>query len=262
MDYVGVDLHKETSWFYILDNTGKKVDSKNVANNLDNLKEYFSKIPRPFTLAVEATYNWYYFVDLAEQYAAKVFLANSFELKAFAKQHKKTDKIDAKLIATVLFKGFLPVVTIPNKPTRELREFLRYRVKIVTDRSRNISRLKSLLDKTGTAYEGDFTTKKALRAINTHDLPEMYARLTQKYCDLICWLNDKLAQAEIEMKNLIHFDADAKNLLSIPGIGPFSALLVKSEIIDIHRFPSFNRLCAYSGLAPRVSASANKIWFL
>lgn len=260
MNYVGVDLHKETSWFHILDSAGKKIDSRNIANDLGLLKEYFSQIPQPFTLAVEATYNWYYFVDLAEQYAEKVFLANSFELKAFAKQHKKTDKIDAKLIATVLFKGFLPVVTIPNKPTRELREFLRYRVKIVTDRSRNISRLKSLLDKTGAAYEGDFTTKKALRAINTQGLPEMYARLTQKYCDLICHLNDKLSQVELEMKNLIHFDTDAQNLLSIPGIGPFSALLIKSEIIDIGRFSSFGRLCAYSGLAPRVSASANKIY--
>jgi transposase len=48
---------------------------------------------------VESTYNWYFFVDLAEQYADKVYLANTYELKAFAKRHKKTDKIDGKLIA-------------------------------------------------------------------------------------------------------------------------------------------------------------------
>ncbi len=40
----------------------------------------------------------------------------------------------------------------------------------------------------------------------------------------------------------------------------FSAALIKTEIIDISRFASFNRLCAYAGLAPRVSASANKIF--
>jgi len=89
MNYVGVDLHKETSWFYILDSKGKKLDSKNLTNNIDELKEYFKTIPKPFTLAVESTYNWYFFVDLAEQYAQKVFLANPYELKAFAKRHKK-----------------------------------------------------------------------------------------------------------------------------------------------------------------------------
>ncbi|HDY68920.1 MAG TPA: IS110 family transposase [Candidatus Scalindua sp.] len=46
--------------------------------------------------------------------------------------------------------------------------------------------------------------------------------------------------------------------MSIPGIASFSAALTKSEIIDISRFTIFNRLCAYAGLTPRVSASANK----
>ena len=50
-------------------------------------------------MAVEATYNWYYVVDIAEGYAEEVYLANGYELKAFAKRHKKNDRIDAHLIA-------------------------------------------------------------------------------------------------------------------------------------------------------------------
>jgi len=102
MNYVGVDLHQKTSWFYVVDDNGKKLDSTNVINSTEQLKSYLEKIPGPFKLAVESTYNWYFFVDLAEQYAQEVFLANPFELKAFAKKHKKNDKIDARLIATVL----------------------------------------------------------------------------------------------------------------------------------------------------------------
>lgn len=62
MHYVGVDLHKEQSWFYVMDNKGAKVLSKSIANKPDILKSFFSAIPTPFTLAVEATYNWYFFV--------------------------------------------------------------------------------------------------------------------------------------------------------------------------------------------------------
>jgi len=98
MYYVGIDLHKETSWFYVVDSKGKRVDSKNLGNKSEILRRYFEQIPKPFILAVEATYNWYYFVDLAKQYAQKVFLANSHELKAFAKRHKKTDKIGRREI--------------------------------------------------------------------------------------------------------------------------------------------------------------------
>ena len=260
MYYVGVDLHKQTSWFYTLDSSGNRVDSINLTNNHDILKNYFKKIPKPFTLAVEATYNWYFFVDLAREYTNSVFLANSFELKAFAKKHKKTDKIDARLIATVLYKGYLPTVAIADKHTRQIRELLRYRMKLVIDRSRNISRLKALLDKLGYMSSGNFTTFKALENIEIENLPDIYKSLIKRYRELIIYLSKKVYEIEKEINKLPNEDIDVYNLLSAPGIGPFSAALIKSEIIDIRRFNSFNRLCAYSGLAPRVSASANKIY--
>ena len=71
-----------------MDNTGKRVSSMSISNEISILKQYFKTIPRPFKLAVESTYNWYFFVDLAEEFAEEVFLANPYELKAFAKRNK------------------------------------------------------------------------------------------------------------------------------------------------------------------------------
>lgn len=260
MYHVGVDLHKETSWFYTVDDNGKKVSSKNISNKPEILKRYFGQIPKPFILAVEATYNWYYFVDIAEQYAEKVFMANSYELKAFAKRHKKTDKIDARLIANILQKGFLPVVTIADQYTRQIRELLRYRINLINDRSRNIYRLKALLDKLGLDSNGDFTTYKRLNNIDTDKIPAIYASLVRNSIERITDLTKKRLVIEKEVIAISYKDPDMLNLMSLPGIGPFSAALIKSEIIDISRFATFNRLCAYAGLAPRVSASANKTY--
>jgi len=259
MYHVGVDLHKETSWFYIIDSNGKKVDSKNILNKPEILRKYFEQIPKPFVLAVEATYNWYYFVDLAQEYAKEVFLANSYELKAFAKRHKKTDKIDAGLIANILQKGFLPVVAIADQHTRQVRELLRYRIRLVIDRSRNISRLKALLDKLGINSNGDFTTYKRLKTIIMGELPSIYIQLVKNYIEIITELTQKLKTIEKDITTVSCNNHHMVNLMSVPGIGDFSAALIKSEIIDISRFVSFNRLCAYAGLSPRVSASANKI---
>lgn len=259
MYYVGVDLHKATSWFYVLDARGKQVDSKNLSNDLAVLKGYFETIPVPFTLAVESTYNWYYFVDLAETYADEVFLANSYELKAFAKRHKKTDKIDAQLIAQVLYKGYLPIVTIADQQTRQIRELLRCRMNLVRDRSRTISRLKALLDKLGIYSEGDFTTYKRLGGIPIEAMSSIYGTVAKHYIEQIIESSRRLFEMEKAITTLSNRDTEVSHLISIPGIGPFSALLIKSEIMDISRFASFNRLCAYAGLAPRVSASANKI---
>lgn len=258
MNYVGVDLHQKTSWFYVIDSFGNKIDSKNVTNSFIELNNYFNSIPKPFTLAVESTYNWYFFVDLAEEYADQVYLANSYELKAFAKRNKKTDKIDAELIAAVIQKGFLPTVTIADKQTRELRELLRCRMNVVSDRSRNIHRLKALLDRLGLDSNGDFSTYKRLKCICTEGLSDIYSSVISSYIKQIEKLIKEEKELEKTVAEQISLDEDISNLLTIPGVGNFSAALIKSEIIDIGRFRSFSRLCAYAGLAPRVSQSGSK----
>jgi hypothetical protein len=54
---LSVDLHKETSWFHIVDAHGRKVNSKNISNKPAILKQYFEQNPRPFVLAVKVTYK-------------------------------------------------------------------------------------------------------------------------------------------------------------------------------------------------------------
>ena len=259
MNYVGVDLHKEQSWFYVTDETGKKLDSKSISNKPDVLKEYFSGIPRPFSLAVEATYNCYFFMDIAKTFTNEAYLANSYELKAFAKRHKKTDKIDAKLIADVLRKGYLPIVTMPDEKTRKVRAILRYRMNLVHDRSQNIHRLKSFMDKIGEDSRGDFATYKRLNELTYTHLSDEYQKIVSGYIARIGELIGKISDIERFIKKQVSGDRDIMNLISMPGLDYFSAALIKTEIIDINRFGSFERLCAYSGLAPRVSQSANKL---
>lgn len=258
MHYVGVDLHKEQSWFHVTDRNGKKLISKSIPNSDDSLTRFFEKIPKPFELAVESTYNWYFFVDKAEEYAKKVFLANSYELKAFARRNKKTDKIDAKLIADVLRKGYLPSVTIAPKEIREVRELLKYRVSLVRERTYNINKLKNILVKLGLNSNGDFTTYKRLDAIETEGLPEIYSTIIKGGIEKISFFTVKIREMKKFIEESVKEDEDIMNLVTIPGLAFFSAALVKSEIINISRFASFNRLCSYAGLAPRVSQSANK----
>jgi transposase len=258
MYYVGADLHKEQTWFYIMDENGTKIDSKSIANYPDSLKNYFTTIPTPFSLAVEATDNWYFFMDIAEKFAQNVYLANSFELKAFAKCHKKTDKIDACLIADILRKGFLPAVFIPDQSIRQLKELLHYRINIVRDRSRNIFRLKNTLDKLGADSIGDFTTEKRLRMIPIDSLPEHSRYVVTGYIEQIIQLSQRIHSMKTYLKNKLLNDKEIQNLITIDGLDYFSAALIKSEIANINRFASFNRLCAYAGLAPRVAQSGNK----
>ena len=50
-------------------------------------------------------------------------------------------------------------------------------------------------------------------------------------------------------------DPQAQLLCTMPGIGPYAALLILSDIGDVRRFPDSRRLCSYAGLVPAVYAS-------
>ena len=50
----------------------------------------------------------------------------------------------------------------------------------------------------------------------------------------------------------------AKLLITIPGIGPITAMTIIAEIENITRFPSYRHLSSYAGLVPSLKASAGK----
>ena len=56
-------------------------------------------------------------------------------------------------------------------------------------------------------------------------------------------------------------DEDCQRLMTIPDVGPLTALVVKAEIGDISRFAGAAQLICYSGLSPRVSQSADSIYY-
>src|SRR5437899_10089280 len=50
-------------------------------------------------------------------------------------------------------------------------------------------------------------------------------------------------------------DESTRLLMTIPGVGYFSALLILSEIGDVNRFPDSHHLCSYAGLTPSTHSS-------
>jgi len=258
MNYVGCDLHKSSTYVYVINSKGKCIINKSIPNNTVDLHNFFKSVPKPFELAVEATYNWYFFIDIVAEYTDKYYLTNPLYLKAFAKRNKKTDKIDAKLIANILRVGYLPTVHIADKNIRIQREVLRKRMKTVQDRCRIIFRLKALLDKLGEDSIGNFATIKRLKEIEISHMPEEYHYIIEDYRKQIVEFLQSEHRIDSLIKKLVYDDPEAKLLTTIDGVGEFSALLIKSEIATISRFKNFDALCSYAGLAPRVYQSGNK----
>jgi len=75
------------------------------------------------------------------------------------------------------------------------------------------------------------------------------------YLRIIESLNDEINTVSKKILLLAQEDEMAKLLMTVPGIGYYSALLIVSEVGDINRFPDSYHLCSYAGLIPSTHSS-------
>jgi transposase len=145
---------------------------------------------------------------------------------------------------------------MPDKEISMLREQVRRRAFLVRERVRLRVKIKSILTYEGIRWPSDrglFTVKGVewLHALRFEPV-ESYLRVLKP-------LDDEIRLVSRRLRGVAEEDEDVKLLMTIPGIGYYSALLVKSEIGDINRFPFGDRLCSYAGLVPSTHASGNTV---
>jgi transposase len=86
----------------VLDADGQVRDSRQLSTERATLLGYFGKVPRPAKVAVEATFNWYYFLDLVEPLGLELHLVNPYKTRAMASARIKHDKLDSRTLAVLL----------------------------------------------------------------------------------------------------------------------------------------------------------------
>jgi len=75
------------------------------------------------------------------------------------------------------------------------------------------------------------------------------------YLRLMPPLKEEIGQLSRELQLMARGDEDVRLLMSIPGVGYYTALLLKAEVGDVGRFPFKECLCSYSGLVPSTKSS-------
>jgi hypothetical protein len=132
--YVGIDFHRRRSVIVRLSAGGEKLWGVRVASDPLAIAAAVAEAGPEPEVVVEATYGWYWVVDLLRASGARVHLANPQGL-AWGQRRVKDDERDAIDLADMLRLGRLPEAWIAPPPVRELRELVRYRAKLVGLRS-------------------------------------------------------------------------------------------------------------------------------
>ena len=200
----------------------------------------------------EATANlWLKTYQAFEKYNIGVKLANPLKTKAIAEAKIKTDTIDARILAHLLRSDLVAECYIASREIREDRLLLRLRINLVQDRTRVMNRVHSLLDKYDVIcdYNNIFGVK-GTRWLKSLKLSHNDQILLHEYVMQIEFLNNEIKNIESKITCEASKNELVKILMSMTGIDYFSAMMIFSEIGDINRFSSPQKLVSWAGLCP------------
>src|SRR5258706_8048110 len=74
--YVGIDLHRRRSVIYAMDGQGERLFCERINNDALRLFEVVSQAGSNAEVVIEATYGWYWAVDLLRESGFSVHLAH------------------------------------------------------------------------------------------------------------------------------------------------------------------------------------------
>ena len=144
---------------------------------------------------------------------------------------------------------------------RELRQATRLRVSLGRERTRWKNQVHAVLHQQGRRPPvSDLFGKQGRQWLAEVDLPPMARHAVDTYLSLIDLLQETIQLEEKNLRARVRTGHRRRWLVTIPGLGPYSAALVLAEIGDIHRFPSKPQWYSYAGLVPRVRESAEHCW--
>ena len=239
--FVGIDLHRRRTVLVRTTDAGEVLESVRIPNDVDSLNRVMARAGVDPEVVLEATYGWYWAVDALQEAGARVHLAHPLGVKAFEYRRVKNDERDAKDLADLLRMGRLPEAWIAPPATRELRELVRHRAKLVGLRTQCKAEVHAVLAKCGIQVLADRPVRRRRHrpAGPARDGGGCPARTRPGSRSLRRVIED--LDFEIDLfagivRGRLARDPGYIAVQQIPGIGPVLGAVFVAEVGDVTRF--------------------------
>lgn len=249
---VGLDVHQRMSCICILDENGKPIKERKVVGPVADVVKELQKIPQPFAVCYEASLGYGHLHDELRRLGARVVVAHPAKVRSIFQCKRKTDRIDAKKLATLLFLDQIPAVHVPGLDVRGWRAAIEFRQRLIGRRTQIKNGLRAILRGQGvpmTAGKGLWTAK-GLAWLERVELPDIAALQRDMLLDELRRMVPRIKRVEKILKKRADAHPGVILLQTIPGVGVRTAEAVVAYIDDAGRFKCNKQIGAYFGLIP------------
>jgi len=258
MRIIGCDLHTRQQTVAMLDTTTGEVMEKTLTHEGSNVREFYSTLPRPVRVGIEATGSMHWFVNLMEELGIECQVGHPAKIRAAEPRKQKHDRRDADLILKLLLENRFPSIWRPAKELLDLRALLLHRHQWVRMRTRVQNALQAMALANGLRRGPSLWSQAgqgtiALLPLAPHTayrrsgLQAMYVKFEAEIENL----NQRVEEQACERPG-------ARLLMTHPGVGPVTALATEVFLGDPTRFADGKALASYVGIIPREYSSGGR----
>lgn len=258
--FIGLDIHK-VSWMVSIIIGGFEHKTFSQPPDPAMLARYLHRhFPGArFRCVYEAGYFGFWIHDALEALGIECMVIHPADVPATDKERRrKNDRIDSRKLARALCDGRLEAIYVPVAEVRAHRSLLRFRAVVVNQQKQCKSRIKALLSYHGIAIPGSFDNRSWshrffdwLEQVEIENAPgratlRFYVEELRHFKRRLSELNSRIAALAKEPA----YQDRVKHLMSVPGIGLITAMILLTELVDIGRFRTLDHLASYIGLVP------------
>ncbi len=263
MDYlIGCDAHKHYSQFAVFEEQSQKFQQVRVEHETGAIRDFLAGFPEGTPVALESIGNWYWIVEEIEEAGCQPLMAHAAKAKVMMGNVNKTDKLDARGLATLLRNGTLPTVWIAPGETRDERELPRTRMAFSKIGVALKNRIHATLAKYNLSVDTDgdiFAEKWSMELKRViEELPTETQDCIRQEIELLEIVQEQIQTMEERMHERIPLTPSMQLLKSLPGVGDILSIVISSEIGSVGRFARAEQLASYAGTTPTVKSSGGK----
>jgi transposase len=263
MKYVGIDLHKESITVCVVDQDRNVLQTRKFPCADPARIEAFFAALGPFEAVVEATASYEWLLGRIEPLARRVLLAHPGQLRVIAESTRKSDRLDARVLAEFLALDMIPPAYRPTPRQREHRALVRHRQFLMKERTRVRIKVRRVLSDYN-ADRRDLFARGGRDHIAAVPLSDSDRFIVDQLLMQPATFEARLAELRTRLRQFAAAGPEAEQhhrqvLRSVSGVGEVTTEVVLAELGDVRRFRSAKQVVAYAGLAPGRRESAGQV---
>ena len=250
--YAGLDVSLEETAICVVDGTGRIVKEARAASEPEALIAALREIDWPLErVGLEACSLTAWLHDELHSAGLPAVCIETRQANAAMKtMPNKTDRNDARALAQIMRTGWYRQVHVKSRQCRLWRSLLVARRTVLNEMRSMENVVRAVLREAGLKLG---VPGRAAFAGRVRELTEGDARVTtlvEPLLAILATMLDQLAHLTKQVQDIVRQEAVCRRLMSVPGVGPITALAFRATIDRPDRFRRSRDVGAHLGLTP------------